>query len=250
MAMKLSSLPTYLLLIFASACANADQARVAVAGNFARPMQSITAAFEQATGHTLQLSLGSSGKLYAQIHNGAPFDVMLSADTAKPEQLVRAGQAVANSQFTYAIGRLVLWQPLGQDAKALLESGNFSRLAIANPRLAPYGTAARETLDALHLPSSGKLITGENIGQTYQFVASGNASLGFVALSQVIDAGHLPQGAWLVPSSLHAPIRQDAVLLQHGVSNKAAKALLEFLRGDTAITIIRQYGYDVEDSQS
>lgn len=239
-----------LLALLCSPSAIAEQARIAVAGNFAKPMQAITIAFEQATGHSLQVSSGSSGKLFAQIYNGAPFDVMLSADTAKPAQLIAEGLAVAGSDFTYARGRLVLWQPDNKDAKQQLEDGNFQRLAIANPRLAPYGQAAREVLDSLHLPGKQSLVIGENIAQAYQFVATGNADLGFVALSQVINNGQVPDGAWLVPASLHTSILQDAVLLQHGATNKAAQALMEFLRSDRAITIIRQYGYDVADTST
>lgn len=233
-------------LLGLSPAAGAEQARVAVAANFAAPIKAITAAFEKDSIHTIQLSIGSSGKLFAQIQNGAPYDVMLSADSTKPEKLVQSGLAVAESRFTYAIGRLVLWHTHNLQAKRLLETGNYSRLAIANPRLAPYGKAARETLKHLNLTDPDKIVSGENISQTYRFVASGNADLGFVALSQVIVDAQVPEGAWVVPKSMHSPIRQDAVILQHGKANAAAQALMDFLKSEQAISIIRQFGYDVD----
>lgn len=225
----------------------AEEARVAVAANFASPIKAIVAAFEKDSIHTIQLSIGSSGKLFAQIQNGAPYDILLSADTTKPDKLVQSNLAIADSRFTYAIGRLVLWHTHNLQAKQLLETGNYTRLAIANPRLAPYGRAARETLKQLELFDQEKIVSGENISQTYRYVASGNADMGLVALSQVIVDGQLPEGAWLVPKSLHTPIRQDAVLLDHGKANEAAMALLEYLRSEQAVSIIRQYGYDVDE---
>lgn len=229
--------------------AAAEQTRIAVAANFAGPIRAIVSTFEQESGHKVQISIGSSGKLFAQIQNGAPYDILLSADSTKPAKLLQSGHAISGSRFTYASGRLVLWHTHNQPAKALLDSGNFSHLAIANPRLAPYGKAARETLKHLDLQIADKLVTGENISQTYHFVVSGNAELGLVALSQVIKEGKVPEGAWVVPKSYYSPIRQDAVLLAHGQANAAAKALLAFLKNEPATTIIRQFGYDVEESE-
>lgn len=241
----------HVILLFAlqPVMAHAGQAHVAVASNFAAPMKKLAAQFEQSSGHTLTLSFGSTGKFYAQIKNGAPFDVFLAADAETPARLLREGDAVQRQ--TYAIGRLVLWSDRpgfidGSDA--VLRQNRFRRLAIANPRLAPYGAAAVEVLARLKLTDSvqGKFVIGENIAQTYQFVASGNAELGFVALSQVMQDGKLSSGsAWLVPSSLHAPIRQDAVLLKRGENNAAARALYDYLKTPVAaLTIIRSYGYE------
>jgi molybdate transport system substrate-binding protein len=228
---------------------SSDLAHIAVAANFMAPMQQMLPAFEAATGHKLQLSSGSTGKFYAQIKNGAPFDVLLAADDETPIKLEQEGAAVAGSRFSYAIGKLVLWSASvdGVDAKGeVLRQGKFSHLAIANPKLAPYGRAAQESLQALGLWDGlqGKLVTGENIAQTQQFVASGNAQLGLLALSQVWRDGRLSSGsAWLVPEKLHAPIRQDAVLLLKGKDNPAAQALLSYLRSDAAKAVLRSYGY-------
>ncbi len=227
----------------------AEQAQIAVAANFMAPMQQMLPAFEATTGHKLQLSSGSTGKFYAQIKNGAPFDVLLAADDETPIKLEQEGAAVAGSRFSYAIGKLVLWSASvdGVDAKGeVLRQGKFSHLAIANPKLAPYGRAAQESLQALGLWDGlqGKLVMGENIAQTQQFVASGNAQLGLLALSQVWRDGRLTSGsAWPVPEKLHAPIRQDAVLLMKGKDNPAAQALLSYLRSDAAKTVLRSYGY-------
>jgi molybdate transport system substrate-binding protein len=191
------------------------------------------------------LSVASSGKLYAQILQGAPFDVLLSADRATPAALVAAGYAVDASRFTYARGRLVLWSAVAGDARERLLQGRFRKLAIANPRLAPYGAAAEETLTRLDvLPAiRSRLVMGENIAQTYQFVATGNATLGLLAASQVLTQGEVPPGAWLVPDRLHRPIDQDAVLLDHGRDNSAAIALLRFLRSPAAGAVMRRHGY-------
>lgn len=222
---------------------------VAVAANFTAPMQAIAQAFHQDTGHTAKLAFGSSGNFYAQITNGAPFQVFLSADAAKPIKLEQAGLTVAGSRFTYAVGSLVLWssQPGLVDAKGeVLHRGNITKLAIANPKLAPYGQAAVETLSALGLFTrlQSKFVLGENIAQTYQFVMSGNAELGFVALSQVMRHGKLSGGSgWIVPASLHSPIRQEAVLLLPGKHNPAAEALMQYLKSTKAQAIITAYGY-------
>ena len=228
---------------------HAAEVSVAVAANFAAPMQRIAAAFEQETGHKAVLSFGSSGNLYAQIRHGAPFEILLSADSQTPEKLESEGMGLAGTRFTYAIGTLVLWskQPGLVDEKGeILRSGKLERLAIANPNLAPYGVAAMQTLAQLGVLSSvqPKLVLGENISQAYQFVASENAPLGLVALSQVMLEGRIAQGsAWIVPAKLHAPIAQDAILLVKGRGNPVATALLRYLRSEKAKAIMRSYGY-------
>ncbi|WP_431152296.1 molybdate ABC transporter substrate-binding protein [Acidovorax facilis] len=229
--------------------AHADTVSVAVAANFTAPMQKIAAAFEIDTGHKAELSFGATGKFYAQITHGAPFQVLLSADDTTPARLEREGKAVAHSRFTYAIGTLVLWsaQPGTVDAKGdVLKSGDFKHLAIANPKLAPYGAAALQVMEKLGVATAlqPRLVQGENIAQTFQFVSTGNAQLGFVALSQVMADGKIRSGsAWQVPASLHEPIRQDAVLLMPGKDSAAASALLTYLRGSKARAIIQSYGY-------
>ncbi|MDD2270679.1 MAG: molybdate ABC transporter substrate-binding protein [Desulfuromonadaceae bacterium] len=231
--------------------AMAAEVNVAVAANFTAPMRQIAAEFEKDTGHTAVLAFGSSGKFLAQIKNGAPFQLFLSADDEKPAQLVKDGLTVAGSRFTYAIGTLVLWsaQPGFVDPKGeVLSKGTFARIAIANPKLAPYGSAAVEVLTKLGLLTAlqPKFVQGENISQTYQFVSTGNAELGFVALSQVMKNGKITTGsAWIVPGKQHSPIRQDAVLLATGKDNAAAKALLSYLKTEKAKTIIRSYGYQI-----
>ena len=236
-------------LIFNLQAAQAAEVSVAVAANFSAPMQKIARAFAQETGHKAVLSLGSTGNFYAQIKNGAPFQVLLAADDETPLKLEKEGLGVAGSRFTYAIGKLVLWskQPgLVDEQGAILRSGKFQRIAIANPKLSPYGAAAVETLNQLgSWPAlQSKQVQGENIAQTYQFIASENAQLGFVALSQVLLDGKLAQGsAWMVPAHLHAPIQQDAILLNPGRDNLAAKALMNYLRSDSAKTLIRAHGY-------
>lgn len=240
------------LLLCLPLIASADDVRVAVAANFTAPMQRIAAAFARDTGHRAVLAFGATGKFYAQIHNGAPFDVLLSADDRTPLRLEHDGIGMAGSRFTYAIGTLVLWSPregyVDPQGK-VLAGGDFRHLAVANPKTAPYGAAAMATLDRLGLREKlrPRFVQGENIAQTHQFVASGNAELGFVALSQVIEDGRIGKGSgWVVPADQHAPIRQDALLLRHGEGNPAARALLEYLRGETAKALIREYGYAVE----
>ena len=230
--------------------ARADSVSVAVAANFAAPMQKIVAAFEADTGHKVTVSLGASGKFYAQITHGAPFQVLLSADEATPARLEREGKVVANSRFTYATGALVLWsaQPgLVDDQGAVLRHGRFRHIALANPKVAPYGAAALQVMETMGVATAlqPRWVLGENIAQTFQFVASGNAQLGFVALSQVMEGGRMAQGSgWRVPTSLHAPIRQDAALLLAGRDNAAAIALLRYLRSDKARKIMHDHGYD------
>ena len=228
--------------------ARAAEVQVAVAANFTAPMQAIADRFEKDTGHRARLAFGSTGRFYAQIKNGAPFEVLLSADDETPARLVREGAAEATSRFTYAIGSLVLWSAKAGfvDAKGdVLRRGEFNKLALANPKTAPYGRAAIETLTRLGLMATvqPRFVQGENIAQTYQFVSSGNAELGFVALSQVMKDGKVAEGsAWIVPAELHEPIRQDAVLLTSGRGNPAALALLDYLKGDKARTVIRAVG--------
>lgn len=231
--------------------ARAGEVKVAVAANFTAPMQKIAQAFEQETGHKAVLAFGGTGSFHAQIRHGAPFQVLLAADDETPLKLEQEGLALAGSRFTYATGRLVLWsrQPgLVDEQGEVLRSGKFQRLALANPKLAPYGAAAIETLTRLGLLDAlrSRLVQGDNIGQAYQFVASENAPLGFVALSQVQAEGRIAQGsAWIVPARLHSPIRQDALLLSTGKGNPAASALLHFLKGEKARAVIRSFGYEI-----
>lgn len=223
---------------------------VAVAANFTEPMKKIASEFEKASGHKLALTFGSTGKFYAQIKAGAPFEVLLAADDETPNKLEQEGAAVPGSRFTYAIGKLVLWSArvsvVDGNGAVLMRSG-FNHLALANPRLAPYGRAAVETLKALgaYDTLAPKFVQGENIAQTYQFVATGNALLGFVALSQVIGKdGKLKSGSmWVVPEKYHAPICQDAVLLNKGKDSAAAQGLLAYLKSPEAQRIIQAYGY-------
>ncbi|MFI5445434.1 molybdate ABC transporter substrate-binding protein [Polaromonas sp. UC242_47] len=239
-----------LCLALVSASALAAEVQVAVAANFTAPMKLIAAEFEKESGHQTVLSFGATGKFYAQITNGAPFDVFLSADDSTPAKLEKEGAAVSGSRFTYATGKLVLWsaQPgLVDDQGEVLKKGDFKKIAIAAPKLAPYGAAAVETLTQLGLMDKllPKLVQGESIGQTYSFVSTGNAELGFVALSQVYEGGKIKSGsAWIVPGKLHSAIRQDAVLLSKAKDNPAAVALMAFLKTEKAKAVIRSFGYE------
>jgi len=232
--------------------AQAGEVSAAVAANFTGPMQALAVAFEQETGHKAVLSFGSTGQFYAQIKNGAPFDVFLAADDATPAKLEAEGATVSGSRFTYAIGALALWsakEGFVDDKGAVLSKGAFAHLAIADPEKAPYGAAAVETLKSLgqYEALRPKLVTGNNIAQAHQFVTTGNAPLGFVALSQVYKDGKLTSGsAWIVPETLYKPILQDAVLLTKGKDNPAAAALLQFLKGAKAAAIIKSYGYQLK----
>jgi len=239
-------------LLLATACVSAAQAgevQVAVAANFTAPMQKIAAEFEKDTGHKARLAYGSTGKFYAQVRNGAPFGVLLAADDDTPARLEKEGRAVRGTRFTYAIGRLVLWSARAGYVDAggeVLKAGGFRHLAIANPKTAPYGAAAVEVLKKFGLSDAlgPKLVQGENIAQAHQFVSTGNAQLGFVALSQVARDGRIASGSgWIVPAHLHAPIRQDALVLAQGKGNPAAAALVDYLKTDKARGIIRSYGY-------
>ncbi len=249
--MKLGQLFPSLLTLLCAISAHADEVNVAVAANFTAPMNAIAAEFAKDTGHQAKLAFGSSGKFYAQIKSGAPFQVFLSADDEKPAKLAQEGLAVPASRFTYAIGTLVLWssQPALVDANGeVLKKGKFNKLALANPKLAPYGQAAIEVLTGMGLLNqlTPKFVQGENIAQTYQFAMTGNAELGFVALSQVMKDGKIANGsAWIVPGKLHTPIRQDAVILETGKGNAAADALMKYLKSDKARAIIKSYGYEI-----
>ena len=241
--------PAFVLALLGTALVHAEEVQVAVAANFTAPMQKIAVEFEKDTGHKAQLAFGSTGKFYAQIRNGAPFEILLAADDTTPEKLEKEGAAVAGSRFTYAIGKLVLWSSkpgFVDDKGEVLKKGEFKHVSIANPKLAPYGAAAIETLTALKLLDAiqPKFVQGENIAQTHQFVATGNAELGFVALSQVMKDGKISEGSgWIVPSSLHQPIRQDAVLLTNGKGKPAAEALMKYLAGEKAKAVIQSFGY-------
>lgn len=238
-----------LAVIWLVAPVRAAEVQVAVAANFARPLQFIGAGFTAATGHVLKVSSGATGKFYAQIVAGAPFEVLLAADDTTPARLVREGHAMAGTVFTYAIGRLVLWsaQPgLVDDQGAVLGRANAMHVAIANPKVAPYGAAAMQVLRARGLADAlrPKIVTAESIAQAYQFVATGNAELGFVALAQVSGPGQAVSGShWVVPQNLYSEIRQDAVLLASGEKNPAARALLAYLKTAPAQRLIRDFGY-------
>ncbi len=236
-----------LLFAFAAPVAAADT-QVAVAANFTEPSKEIAAAFAKATGHRAILSFGSSGAFYTQLSHGAPFEIFLSADADRPKKAEQDGLGVPGSRFTYAIGRLVLYSTkpgLVDGNGAVLKSGGFAKLAIADPTAAPYGVAAIQTMKKLDVlaPLTPKIVKGSSITQAYEFVASGAADLGFVALSQVIN---VPGGSrWTVPASFHAPIDQQAILLWSGAKNPAAQAFVKFLRTPAAVAIIRRYGYEV-----
>lgn len=243
---------TLLLAVFTAQGVVAEEILIAVASNFTAPMTELARRFEQATGHEVELAFGSSGRFYAQISNGAPFQIFFSADQDKPLRLEANGLAVPGTRFTYALGSLVLWT--ADQARVVagpesLATGDFRRLALANPRLAPYGQAAVEVLEALNLVAAtrAKWVQGENIAQTFQFVSTGNAELGLVALSQVAEEGRISTGSgWVVPRDLHAPIRQDAVLLQSAARCRACRDFLAFLRGAQARSITTTYGYRLD----
>jgi molybdate transport system substrate-binding protein len=233
----------------------AEPVRVAVASNFAGSAEALGALYRQRDPAVqIRFSAGSSGKLYAQIENGAPFDLFLSADRERPERLEQRGLAVAGSRFTYAVGRLVLWSAVpalqGKDCRQALLDLQFRHLALANPGTAPYGAAALAVLDRLGLPPrklGARVVQGENIAQTLQFVATGNAELGFVALSQLTGPG-APVGTcrWVIPADHHPPIAQQAVLLTRARANASATGLFEFLKSDTARALIAAHGYDLD----
>ncbi|HKJ70758.1 MAG TPA: molybdate ABC transporter substrate-binding protein [Gammaproteobacteria bacterium] len=228
--------------------AHAGSVRVAVASNFSAAIQAIKPEFEQATGHEMLISTGSTGGLYAQIRNGAPFDVFLAADTRRPRKLDEAGAVAPGGRFTYARGRIALWSPDPDrvNGPQTLARDDFRHLAIANPKTAPYGLAAKQALTSLGRWQAlqGRMVQGQNIGQTHQFVASGNAELGFVALSQISGPNRPERGSrWLVPQARYKPIRQQAVLLDGAAERDAARALVTFLKGPAAARIMRAFGY-------
>ena len=230
--------------------AQADEVQAAVAANFSAVAQKIAAQFEHDTGHTVKLSFGATGKFYAQIEAGAPFDVLLAADQVTPGKLVTEGKAVPTTLHTYAIGKLVLWSADAGlvDAKGeVLKSDKWKHLSVADAKLAPYGQAAKETLAALRLTDAvqARVVTAENIGQAYQFVQTGNAELGFVALGQVqpADGSKAPGSMWLVPDNLYTPIKQDVVVIAATKASKAATEFVDYLASDKARVVIKAYGY-------
>lgn len=249
--MRKSFVWTFLFVAYATNL-RAEEALVAVAANFSAPMQQIAASFLKDTGHQLKMSFGATGGIYAQIKNGGPFDVFLSADQITPQKLEAEGLGVAATRFNYATGQLVLWSKqdgLVDEKGQVLRGKNIQRIALANPKLAPYGVAAWETMTALGLLEElkPKMVQGDNIAQTYQFVSTQNAQVGFVALSQVFANGQLTTGsAWIVPPHLYKPIRQDVILLKNGKDNSAAKALLIYLKGEKAKAVMKSYGYLTE----
>ena len=252
MRFNLRRLLTLTAALALSAAAQAEVVQIAVAANFTAPARALAEIFARTTGHEAKLSFGATGAFYTQIKNGAPFDILLAADDERPIRLEKEGDTVPGSRFTYAIGQLVLWSAkpgFVDDQGAVLKGGNFNKIAIANPKLAPYGAAAVETMDKLGLAAAltPKLVTGESIGQTYNFIATGNAELGFVALAQVLDGGKLKSGSmWVVPAKYHAPIIQDAVILKRAAANPAAKAWMALMRSPTTQDFIRSYGYEVK----
>ncbi len=251
MRLLLSSLSALLWVAFTHTAVHAAEAQVAVAANFAEPIKAIAAVLEKTTGHTLKISTGASGAFYTQIKNGAPFDVFLSADNERPEMLEKDGLAQPGTRFTYANGKLVLWsvRPGRVDGQgAVLKAADLGKVAFANPKTAPYGAAALQVLDKLGLKDAlaPKLVQGESIGQTFNFVKTGNADVGFVAMSQVLEGGQLKEGSmWVIPQTQYDAIRQDAVLLKRGANNEAAKELFKLLQSPNIKDLIRSYGYDL-----
>ena len=241
------------LVLTATACGGvwAAEAQVAVAANFAEPIKAIAAVLEKTTGHTLKVTLGATGKLYAQISNGAPFDMLLAADTRTPEKIEADGLAKPASRFTYATGKLVLWSAkVGRvDAQGqVLKAPDLGKVSYAAPKVAPYGAAAVEVMDKMGLSAAltPKLVQGESISQAFSFVYTGNADVGFVAQSQVLEGGRLKSGSmWVVPQNLYSPIRQDAVVLKRGADNEAVKALVQLLKSPNIKELIRSYGYEL-----
>jgi molybdate transport system substrate-binding protein len=251
MRKPLRSLAFITLAVVAHASAFAAEAQVAVAANFAEPIKAIAAVLHKTTGHTIKVTLGATGKLYAQIQNGAPFDVFLSADTATAEKLEKEGLGQPGSRFTYATGKLVLWSAKAgrvDDKGQVLKAADLGKVSYANPKVAPYGAATVQVVNKLGLTAAltPKLVQGESIGQTFTFVSTGNADVGFVAMSQVLEGGKLKSGSmWVIPQNLYDPIRQDAVVLQKSASNEAAQALMTLLKSPNIKNLIRSYGYEL-----
>lgn len=230
---------------------SAGEVSAAVASNFAAPMERIVALFQRESGHTVKVSLGSSGKFYSQIQNGAPFDVFLAADEKHPKLLEQEGLAVANSRFVYALGKLVLWSVkpgFVDDKGAVLSKGSYNKIAYADSKLAPYGLAAQETLQKMNLwdKVQSKMVTGESIAQTYQFAATGNAELAFIALSQITKDGKATEGSWwIVPTDMYNPIKQSVVQLTAAKDKTAAQAFMTFLKSEKVVAVIRSFGYEL-----
>ncbi|AZW11223.1 molybdate ABC transporter substrate-binding protein [Bordetella bronchiseptica] len=251
--MKIRAIPTLwaLAATLLAAPALAGEVQVAVAANFTAPMQAIAKAFEEDTGNRAVASFGATGQFYAQIKNGAPFEVFLAADDSTPAKLDAEQETVPGSRFTYATGALALWSARSgyvDDQGAVLKQGDFKYLSIANPKTAPYGLAATQVLAKLGLADklAPRIVEGQSISQAYQFVASSNAELGFVALSQIYKDGKLTGGsAWIVPASMHEPIRQDAVILKKGQDNATARAFVEYLKSPRSAAIIKSFGYQL-----
>ncbi len=250
-ALRALALACFSMLIASSV--RADEALVAVAANFAGAVAAIGAEFTEDTGHTLKITTGATGKLYAQISEGAPFAILLSADSKTPQKLEQEGKAVTGTRFTYAVGKLTLWSPdagkIGSDPKVALRAASTLHIAIANPDLAPYGVAAREALSAMGLWGTiqPKIVMGENIGQTFSLIDSGAAEMGFIATSAIEVPGKEPKGSRFdVPQEMFRPITQDAVLLQAGKDNAAARAFIDYLKGAKAKAIAQSFGYDTE----
>lgn len=237
--------------VLSATSALADEVQVAVAANFTAPIQAIAKDFEKDTGHKLVASFGATGQFYTQIKNGAPFEVFLAADDTTPAKLEQENEIVKGSRFTYAVGTLALWsakEGYVDDKGEVLKKNEYQHLSIANPKAAPYGLAATQVLEKLGLTDATKpkIVEGQSIAQAYQFVSTGNAELGFVALSQVYKDGKLNSGsAWIVPANLHEPIKQDAVILNKGKDSAAAKALMEYLKGPKAAAVIKSFGYQL-----
>ena len=253
MKLTIEALALAVFSLMAAGSAQAEEALVAVAANFAGAVEAIGKGFAKDTGHTIQMTTGATGKLYAQISEGAPFTILLSADAKTPAKLEGEGAAVPGTRFTYAVGRLSLWSAdearIGDDPKAALTSAETLHVAIANPDLAPYGVAARQALTAMGLWETiqPKIVMGENIGQTFSMVESGAAQMGFIATSAIEVPGSTPKGSrYNVPQSMFTPIKQDAILLKAGEGNEAAIAFLDYLKGDKAKTIIASFGYGTE----
>ncbi|GLS14910.1 molybdate ABC transporter substrate-binding protein [Hydrogenophaga electricum] len=251
MRRSFARLSTLMFALVAQTGAWAAEAQVAVAANFTEPIKAIAAVLEKTTGHTLKVSLGATGAFYTQIKNGAPFDVFLAADDERPALLEREGLTVPNTRFTYATGKLVLWSvdPARVDAQGdVLKSPALRKVSFANPKTAPYGAAAVQVMERMGLADAlkPKLVQGESIGQAFNFVKTGNADVGFVAMAQVLQGGKLKEGSmWVIPQTHYDTIRQDAVLLKRGEQNEAAKALLKLLQSPNIKDLIRSYGYDL-----
>ncbi|MEY3219296.1 MAG: hypothetical protein RIT27_653 [Pseudomonadota bacterium] len=231
------------LLSLINTYVNAEEIYIAVASNFTATSKAIIEEFEKTTGHKVKLSFGSTGKFYAQIINGAPFQIFLAADDKHPQKLAQNGYGVPETLFTYATGKLVLWS-LKENPEQQFKKLTFRKLAIANPETAPYGTAAVEALKAMKLweQVESKIVKGDNISQTQQFVSTGNAEIGFIALAQAMQEGYF----WEIPQELYSPLHQQAILLKKGAQNTAAKAFLDFLKTPTAIALITKAGYSLE----